>query len=131
MDKVQAKYWYEAATKNGSIIAKDILKKHYNTKVKIEANKTKEIKLQKILSFKRLSQFGLRQLRNKINKNDQEKGFNYIQKVTESRYKMIPFDLNNCCKKKGVRKDGRKAFEYHKTSAKQGNMNAKFQLGYC
>ena len=44
---------------------------------------------------------------------------------------MIPFDLNNCCKKKGVRKDGRKAFEYHKTSAKQGNMNAKFQLGYC
>ncbi|RIA90468.1 hypothetical protein C1645_823300 [Glomus cerebriforme] len=32
---------------------------------------------------------------------------------------------------KDVRKNGKEAFEFHKISVEQGNINSKFQLGYC
>ena len=71
IDKVQAKCWYEKATKNGNIIAKDIFKIHYNKKIKVEANQTRDIKFQKVLSFKKLSQFRLNYFGTKTIKNDQ------------------------------------------------------------
>ncbi|RIA90113.1 hypothetical protein C1645_876308 [Glomus cerebriforme] len=132
IDKVQARCWYEKATKNGNIIAKDNLKKYYNKKMKIEVNKFKTNKHQKRLNFKELGQIGLNFFVTKFTKNNQEKTFNYIQQSKGNKYKMVPFDFKNCYKKdKGVRKNGKKGFEFHLNSADQGNMDAKFQLGYC
>ncbi|GET58636.1 kinase-like domain-containing protein [Rhizophagus irregularis DAOM 181602=DAOM 197198] len=54
------------------------------------------------------------------------------QIVAENENEGLPFDLINHYKKnKCVRRDGRNAFEFHKLLAEQGNINAKFQLGYC
>src|SRR5438046_2028251 len=104
MDKIQAKCWYEKATKNGSMIAKDILKIYYN--------KTRDIKFQKLLNFKRLSKFGLNYFGAKSIKNDQD--IDLVVKLTVDEGEIKPFDLKNFYKKeKGVRKDGRKAFEFH------------------
>src|SRR5436305_7004193 len=65
IDKVQAKCWYEKAVNNGSVISKNTLKKIYNKK---------EIKFQKFLNFKGLSQFRLNYFRNKLVINN-NKGF--------------------------------------------------------
>ncbi|RGB32847.1 kinase-like domain-containing protein, partial [Rhizophagus diaphanus] len=132
IDEIQAKCWYEKATKNGNIIAKDVFKKNYTKKVKIETNKIKEIKLQKILNFRRLNQFGLNYFGTIFAKNNQEKGLNYIKKATMNELALLPFSINNYYKKDiGIKKNGREAFEFHKILAEQGNINAKFQLGYC
>src|SRR5215213_1500685 len=86
-------------------------------------------KFQKLLSFKRSSKFGSNYFGAKSIKKDQDID---LVKLTVSEYEIMLFDLKNFYKKeKGVRKDGRKAFEFHKLSAEQGNINAKFQLGYC
>ena len=60
VNKIQAKYWYEKATNNGNIVAKNILKKYYNKKIKVnEIDKSKKIKLFKILFSNKLNQLGL------------------------------------------------------------------------
>ncbi len=90
-DKVQACCWYKKAAYNGDIIAKVILKKYYNKKLKVEINKTKEIKFQKILNFKELSQHGLKYLRTKLTKKSYDKGYNYMHK---SENKTMQVNLN-------------------------------------
>ncbi|GES98902.1 kinase-like domain-containing protein [Rhizophagus clarus] len=120
IDELQAKFWYEKAIKNGNLVAKDTFNMYYN----------KEIKLQKILSFKGLSQFRLNNFVTKFSKNNQEKEFNNSNQQIIG-YEFLTFNLNSCYKKEGVKNKGRKAFEMNKMLAEQGNINAKFQLGYC
>ncbi|RIA83962.1 kinase-like domain-containing protein [Glomus cerebriforme] len=133
-DEIKAFKYYEILAKQEIADAQYqlgnyIFKKHYNKKIKVETNK---IKLQKRLSFKVLGQFGLNNFVTKFITNYQEKRFNYDQRVIVNEFKMMPFEFNSCHKKdKGVRKNGREAFEFHKSSAEQGNINSKFQLAYC
>ncbi|RIA90633.1 hypothetical protein C1645_823079, partial [Glomus cerebriforme] len=133
IDEVQAKFWYEEAIKNGNIVAKDIIKKYNNKRIKVEQNKIRDIKLQNRLSFRGLSQFGLNYFVTKFTTNNhKEKRFKYIQRAIVNEFKMMPFEFNSCHKKdKDLRRNGREVYEFYKSSAEQGNTNAKFQLGYC
>src|SRR5690349_16405723 len=103
--------------KSGNIVAKDTLNKYCG----------EEIKSQRILGFKGLlGQFGINNLVTKFTKNNQEKGFNHIQKEIGNEF-MKPFNLNNLYRKgfKKNEKKERKVFELNKTLAEQGNINAK------
>ncbi|GBC52664.1 kinase-like domain-containing protein [Rhizophagus irregularis DAOM 181602=DAOM 197198] len=132
IDKLQAKYWYEKAEDNGNIIAKNILKKHYNKKIRIETENTKKRKLCKILFFRNLSQLGLYCVGKILLKANYEKSFHYLQKAAGNGCEFAQFNLGKCYQLgTGVRKDTRKAFELYKKSAKQDNNSAQFQLIYC
>ncbi|GET02861.1 kinase-like domain-containing protein [Rhizophagus clarus] len=123
-NKIQAKFWYERAASDGNIVAKDILKKHYNK----QANEN----MLQMISFKKMKQFGLNYYGTILTKKHNTKGVHYIQKAAESGYKIAQYKLGNVYKEgEDTEKDERKAFEYYKKSAEQGHVNAKFQLGYC
>ena len=101
VDVVQAECWYKKAVNNGNVISKNALAKRYNKK---------EIKFQKFLNFKELSQLGLNYFRNKLIKNN-EKGFDC---------KITLINLNNYKKGNNIRKDGKKV-EFYEKLVKQGH----------
>ncbi|PKC00108.1 kinase-like protein [Rhizophagus irregularis] len=132
LDKIQAKCWYEKATNNGNIIAKNILKKHYNVKMRVEKNKSKKIKFYKILFHKSLSQLGFYCVGKLLLKTNYEKSFYYFQKAAENGCKFAQFNLGGCYQLgDGVRKDLRniKAFELAKIIAEKGYSDAQYLLG--
>ncbi|GBC29116.2 Sel1 repeat protein [Rhizophagus irregularis DAOM 181602=DAOM 197198] len=134
LDITQAKYWYEKAANNGSIIAKNNLKDYYNEKIRFEIDKHKKIKFyyKMIFSIKRLTQFGLYHINKIFLKTNYDKSVYYLQKAAENGCKFAQFNLGGCYQLgHGVRKDIRKAFELYKKSAKQEYINAQSQLIYC
>ncbi|GES76006.1 kinase-like domain-containing protein [Rhizophagus clarus] len=132
VDKMQAKCWYEKATNNVNIIAKKILKKYYNIKMRVEMDKSKKNKSYKILFHKSLSQLGLYYVGKLLLKSNYEKSFYYFQKAAENGCKFAQFNLGGCYQLGyGVRKDMRMSFELYKKSAELGYINAQSQLIYC
>ncbi|PKY57744.1 kinase-like protein [Rhizophagus irregularis] len=130
LDITQAKYWYEKAANNGSIIAKNNLKEYYNEKIRFEIDKHK-FYYKMIFSAKRLTQFGLYYIGKILLKTNYEKSFYYLQKAAANGCKFAQFNLGGCYQLgHGVRKDIRKAFELYKKSAEQEYINAQSQLIY-
>ncbi|GBB87039.1 hypothetical protein RclHR1_01350014 [Rhizophagus clarus] len=129
VNKIQAEYWYEKAANKGNIIAKNILKKNYNKKTRINIENDK---LYKILRFKNLSQLGIYYVGKILLKANYEKSFYYFQKAAENGCKYAQFSLGRCYQLGiGVTKDAKKSFELFKKSAKQEYIGAQFQLNYC
>ncbi|PKC74018.1 kinase-like protein [Rhizophagus irregularis] len=128
IDEVKALYWYKKAITNGNVIAKEIIKKYYNIKIKKNNLSLNYI----ILFFKSLHQLGLYFI-GKILLMDTNfrKSFNYFQKAAEKENKFAQYILGDFYKNGNyVKKNIRKAFELYQKSAKQGYKYAQFQLGY-
>ncbi|GBC06524.1 hypothetical protein RclHR1_00690014 [Rhizophagus clarus] len=132
IDERQAFYWYDKAKNNGNFIAKDILKIYFNKRSRAEIDEFKYIKFHRIISPKRLVQFGLNYLGIISLKINYKKAFYYFQKTAEYGCKVAKFNLGGCYQLgQGVKKDERKAYELYNQSASQGFIDAKLNLGFC